>query len=98
MDNKTLVMLVVTNNPELIVRAVEIENGMWEDKPTQIVADVHRNHWTEEQKENETSQKYYREMTLDVIAINPFKIREPYLVRYPNGDIGWVNKKEIVPQ
>lgn len=90
-NEQILTRLVLQSSPQLIVRAKEIEIGMWDIEPKTINVEVHKNKWTDTLKE-EFPDKYSKIIELNVIAVDAYRIDTPYYVQYPNGEYDWVRK------
>lgn len=77
----------------MIVRAAEIQAGMWNDKPASIRMNIHKDKWdaaTKERVFTPENRNYYHEGDVEVLAVDPTRLDDPYLIQWPNGEATWV--------
>ena len=96
MDIKNILPLVLRNNPDLVIRALEIENGMWDMslQPKFINKRLGKEHFPDghEMLHKFVEGKTSIEFDIEIIAVDPFNMSQPYCVKLPNGSVRWTGK------
>lgn len=83
------------NNPELVVRALEIEAGMWKSAPDYVPANVDRREATDEIIKDLFQERTYTvTLLVPVLKVDPYRMHDPYFVQLPNGHKAWRAKSD----
>lgn len=80
----TVYMLALRNEQNLIVRAAEIEAGLWNNPPVAIQARIRYK-----------GERDSVVTMVDVVTVDPYRLRDPYLVRIGN-ETKWVAADELI--
>lgn len=90
----TVYQIALKVNPEIIIRAAEMETGMWNEQPKQIMCEVRKSEQilTQEEKEDQKTP-WSKDMMCDVIKMDPYRMGTEYLVLLPNETTRWVAEK-----
>ena len=98
-NSNTLLNLVLVNNNKLIIRAVEIAAGLWdEDKqPKSVELRVTRKQFLQDDprlEEMTGTQRDDLKVILNIVACNPLDMNRPYCVELPNGKTEWIGAEQ----
>jgi len=85
-----LFKIVLESNPEMIIRAHQIEKEFI-TIPKEVNVYVNQNEMTTEMKIEMGENLRSREMSCPVIGNNPYKMNNRYLIQLPNGSTRWAD-------
>ena len=81
--------IVLTSNPDMIVRAHQIDKECM-SIPTEINVYIYQSEMTDGMKAAMGENPRSREIKCPVIGHNPYKMTDRYLIQTPNGSTRWV--------
>jgi hypothetical protein len=103
-NQEILTRLVLKSNSELIIRAIEISTGMWDkdNQPTHLTLKVQKSGFKPDDERlqlfNEGEGRHGVDCNLEVVAVDPYDMRNPFCVQLPNGSVKWVSQSQTYVQ
>jgi hypothetical protein len=90
MNTNTLLQILFANGHEaLVALAVKLDNNIEEDiTPENIIVECDKKYVPAGFKTKENSG-YYIKTVMPVVAFNKYKIKDQYLVAFPDGTTAW---------
>lgn len=84
--------IALKSESAIIVRAAEIENGFWapENVPQEVTLNLYPRERHPDDQGDPTNKHVQEPRPCTVLMVDPERMRDPYLVRLPNGNSKWV--------
>ena len=89
-------LVALQSNTDIIIRAAEIQAGLWTKKPETIIVSVYKSKFPANQQEIEFPNPQgssSKTIAVPVIAMNPHSLDRTFLIQYPNGETEWTRGK-----